>query len=513
MRILALVLVGLVLLASGLRAEEELEGFVVTPESAEFALYNDLLSPSSLYITLACVGRRVVFTEQIAGQQYTYVCHFSCNATDFEWQVISEKPWVLFEPARGQGEELSRIRVTVNAQHLKDIVPESCGGVPCFKSGVTFRITYHLDDCYVQSTNSTAPASVTYYQELPFEEFVRVYYSVAGLAPKVSPEELSFQGELANGTVEFSPATVYVLASHQDWDYESSAPWLSLTKDSSNPTEGFLQVVPFGIQEPGRYRGYVRIRDRATGRTASLLTTVEVPAPAAEAKLFYALFPDSSYQDHVELNSAQWFDTRVYLGPQVGLAPLYVEVTHSAFPDYVFAYRWQAGAPTFSVASYQGVPVPNVDELYYAATGVEEVHIGQFRLAYLPGTAHIRLKQGPTWAQSTPLLDLELVIHSLAGTWRLVDTYNGVEYEHPWALVVQEGLSGLGASWGDYGPEIRYSSDPAVLYEILFHARDFVFRYQIDQLEVGYLSGKWSYSLDGFVFSDPQPFYGIKLNP
>ncbi len=515
MRIFGLVLVLVFICSSWVLAEEELEGFVVTPQSAEFALYDYYLSPSSVEVTLACVGKRVVFEETIGDQTFTYTCDFDCDTTDFEWQVISERPWVHFEPARGTGETLSRIRVTVDEDYLKNISPEMCDGdVPCFTSDVTIRITYHLHDCAKYSDNSTTPVSVTYYSEKTFPNFIRVYYSVAGLSPRISPAEVSFRGEVVNGTVEFEPVVVQVLAGHQGWDYTSAAPWLSLTKEPGGPTEGYLDVQPVNLKEPGHYRGYVRIRDRATGRISSLLTTVEVlGAKAGEAKLFYALFPDGVYTDRVELAAAQWFDAKIYLGPNVGPLPLYVAVTHSAFPGYEFAYRWQAGAPTFTVASYQGVPVPEADDLYYAANGAEEVHIGGFRLAYLPGTAHIRLRQGASWTSGSTILDLELVIHGLTGSWKVVDTYNGVEYEHPFPLITSEGLTGLSASWGDYQPEIRYSADPTVLYEILFSARDYLFRYQINHLEPGYISGLWSYSPDGVLFSDPQPFYGIKLNP
>jgi hypothetical protein len=513
MRILALIILCLTLCTSPLEAEEDLQGFIVTPESAEFALYDNLLSPSSLNIDLSCVGKRIIFTEELGGEKYTYVCQFNCNSTDFEWQIISEKPWIIFKPQRGKGKDLSHIRITVDSEYLKNIVPDSCNEVPCFKSDVTFRINYYLDNCYAYSQNGSFSTSVTYYEELPLKDFVRVYYSVAGLSPQINPDEVIFHGETNNSVIEFNPAKVYVLASHQDWDYESSAPWLSLTKNSQNPIQGFLEVLPVDIKEAGRYRGYVRIKDRATGRYTLLQTTIDLKGKPGEAKFFYALFPDSFYKDLIEVNSSQWFEMKIYLGPNVNPEPLYVEITHSAFPDYIFAYHWKNGNPIFSVASYQGIPITDIDKLYYADHGIEKIHIGPFRLAYLPGTAHIRLKQGFSWSSSKPLLDLELIIHSLAGIWKIVDLHKDREYEHPYLLEIQEGTSGLSANWGNYNPKIQYGSDPSILYEILFRARDFIFRYQITQHEGNYLSGVWSYSTDGFIFSEEQPFYGIRIIP
>ncbi|GEM_PF-4842354 len=516
MRIFCLVVLLTFFCVSWAQAAEDLEGFVITPQSVEYALYDYFLSPPSVDVTLACVGTEVIFEKTINDQTRTYVCHFDCDTTNFEWQIVAGKPWVHIEPARGEGETLTQLRVTVDEDYLKNIVPEDCGEVQCFKSDITVRITYYLENCVEYADNGTTAVSVTYYSEKPLPDFVTVYYSSAGLSPELSPTEVSFQGEIANGTVIFVPteASVQVLSGHQGWDAIPSASWLSIEKDEILGSEGTLKITPGGLTEPGRYRGYVRVKDRATGRTSTLLVKADVAGtPSALAKLFYGVFPDGQYQDRVEVSAAQWFDARVHLGPSPGSYPIYVEATHSAFPGYAFAYHFKDGVPVFTVASYNGTPVEGAEDLYYAATGVEEVHIGAFPLAYLPGLAHIRIKQGGSWTSGTTILDLELVIQGLSGSWKIVDNYDGVEYEHPSPLVVSEGLSGLSASWGDYQPEIRYSADPGVLYEIFFSARDFVFRYEITQVSTGYISGTWSYSADGVNFSAPQTFYGIKLNP
>ena len=504
-------------------AEDELEGFVITPQSVEFALYDHLLSPSSLNVTMACVGTRVIFEEKIADETHTYICNFDCDNTSFEWQIVSEKPWVRFIPSRGDAKTLKEIRVTIDKDYLRNVPPQTCGDTPCFSSDVTFRITYYLEDCREYSENGSNTASVVHYSKKTFSDFVRVYYSPAGASPRVNPTKISFRAQIdedsTDGTtrvdsLEFQPVKVQVLAGYQGWDYTSAAPWLSISKEEKTSTEGFLEIQPSGLDVPGRYRGYVKVRDRGSGRTSSLKVTVDVlSSQTGIANLFYALFPDGSYRDQVNLLTAQWLNIQVYLGSGVASLPVYVEATHSAFPDYVFAYRWETGGPSFVVASYKGETVPEVDNFYYAPTGIEEIHIGGFRLAYLPGIAHLRVKQGSSWSNSKTILDIELLIQGLSGSWKIVDTYNETEYEHPSLLEVSEGLEGLLASWGEYRPVIRYGTSPAVLYEILFNYRDFNFRYQINHLEAGYLSGVWSYSSDGVQFSAPQPFYGIKLIP
>lgn len=506
-------------------AEEEIEGFVVTPQSAEFALYQDVLAPESVGINLACVGTKVQFEEERAGTTFTYECDFVCSDTGFEWQVVSGRPWVKFSPERGYGTSVAQIQVSVDKDYLKNIVPETCGDQLCFKSAVTFRITYHLSHCVVSYEECDAddncrirtdPAYVTYYKEQSFEDFVTVYYSLAGLAPQISPKELFFQTTLSeDGQTTFDWQKVKVLAGHQGWDYETNAPWLEFEKerDSADLPQSYLYVRPKGLTAPGLYQAYVKIKDRATGEASKLLVTTRVEGSnPALANLVYALSSQTPLFDRQEIFTPQWFSAAFYLGQEGLEGPLYVEVEHSAFPDYVFAYRWEEGQPRFDVAFYQGSPVPEIDKLYYASQGASLVKIGTFRLVNLPGEAHIRLKQGYSWELSRILAEIDLSLQGIAGSWQVVDTFESQQYVHPSLLIIKEDLSGLSATWGDYKPLIRYSTDPSALYEIVFQHGDFTFRYLIDHVEAGYFSGWWSYTVDGFNYSVPQPFYGTKTD-
>ncbi len=516
----------LFLTAGIVRAEEKIDGFVVTPQSAEFALYDNVLSPDSLNITLACVGTKVHFEEKRAGKVFTYECDFICGDTGFEWQIISGKPWVKFSPARGRGTTLTEVAVSVDTDYLKNVLPESCGEKACFQSDVIFRINYHLSHCVVSYEECdeegknckiyTNPASVTYYKEHKFEDFVTVYYTLGGLKPRLSPKELLFQGVISNKVPSFDWQTTKILAGHQGWDYETSASWLvfeKISQNESDPIESSLHIQPRGLTSQGLYKAYVIIRDRATGEESKLLVTTDIKGDnPAWAHLVYAISPRIKVFDREELFTPQWLDIEFVLGPEGQDEPLYVEVWHSAFPDYVFAYRWQDGKPRFDVALYKEAPVKNIDELYYAPYGASSVKIGRFRLAHLPGEAFIRLKKGPAWDLSKTLAEIDLSIKSIAGTWRVTDTVEGKSFVHPYLLSITEDLGTLHASWGNYGPLIRYSSDPTYLYEIIFHHEDFTFRYLINHVEAGYFSGVWSYTRDGYQYSLPQPFYGVKTD-
>jgi len=517
----------LAFLVGVVRAEEELSGFLVTPEQLEFTSFSDQIFPETLPVDLVCVGKKVEFTRTIGGEEHTFICDFDCSNTNFEWQVISGKSWLHFSPTRGEDKELSQLQAWVNLSQLFLASTEDCNGTPCFRSNVTFRFTYHLpcQEYYnVCETNpetgkeecqlSVSSAWVVVHEELPLENFATVYYNPLNWGDfEVAPEVLYFSGKISGeNPPSFDPLKISVKSGLKGWTYSSPASWLSLSK-TGDAWEGELEVTPSNLSLPGHYQSFVTIKDLQTGQEKKVNIILDL-WPEEEQSIPYIIDLPSSGRAYalLEIVPSQWFSLQVNFADPGELNNIYIVATHSALPDYIFAYTEKLGEPLFEVASYQGNPVPEIDNLFYAAETPSKLTIGPLRLLYLPGTGFIYIKRGPSWEEAETLLTIQLHIHSIAGQWQVTDEFNGQEYQHSAPLIISEGLEGLSASWGDYHPQISYGDGINSLYEINFVYLGVYYRYVINYLEAGIFSGLWSYSLDGIHYSDPQPFRATKID-
>ena len=485
--------------------EEKINGFVINPQKVEFAFYNDKLFPSSFNIDLLCVGHEVLFTKEIGNQKISYQCNFNCNTTNFEWQVITEKPWALFNPSRGSGRTLSKLNLTIDPDLLKNSLLEDCDGISCFKNGVTFRITYYLNDCIAYSDNSTFLTGVVYYTEQNFPDFIKIYYTKNSPPLKIIPSQIKFETNLEN----FSPLSAKIIniqSSHLGWDYNYFMPWIEIDE-----SENLLSIKPSNILNPGKYLSFLLIKDLSSNLEQLVPITINIANNSANAKFFYAIYSHKYSSDYIEVSTGHWLNINFNLDPFVDDLPIYIEVSHSSFPNYIFSYR-NFGQPYFELVYYDGQFISNIDQKFYIFDNPEKlIRFGPIHLIGLEGLANIKIKQGENWKNSRTLFDLKVIIRSLNGTWKIVDLYNNQQYEHPFPLVVKESSGLLVASWGDYNPKIYYSTDPNSLYEIKFKKDDFYYCYQITSLTENKIEGMWSYSTDGYNYSTPEPFYGIKI--
>ncbi len=167
-------------------------------------------------------------------------------------------------------------------------------------------------------------------------------------------------------------------------------------------------------------------------------------------------------------------------------------------PDTVFSWDRYG---QFSPAFVNGVKVPGADYLTYADGPVSVIPVGPVQLLGYHGTMVISARLGADLDNARELQRIQINIRTLAGQWRVTESYFGFFYTYdranPLELAWDPARTGYAGTWGSIPVTTAPGDGAQVLHYLNFSSYGLNYMYEIQTLSATRMTGQWRFQWAG----------------
>jgi hypothetical protein len=443
----------------------------------------------------------------------------------FSWSGYADVPWLGLSRNTGTGN--TTITLTVDPKLL--ILTEDLDGDGLLDGGrgtVTFRSK--LNDTQI---DDPVTLTVTLSAVLPGEL-------------SISPEQLFWSVEKGDDalTIPWDPQYLQIFSGPAGWTASVDTHLVSLKSlDRVNVDGEFKHEPGFAGAGPydtllvtpvaeylqtavyGTHSGTITITDRSSGDSRQIPVVINIRRPGEPviANPHYSVIETSDAGNlHLLLpipDSFAYYPTQMscrgaggnWIDPDgvPGNLDEHCSLNERAYvlmkfpemmPDTVYAWDRYG---QFSPAFVNGVKIPGADYLTYADGPVSVIPVGPAQLLDYHGTMVVSVRLGATLDNARELQRIQINIRTLAGQWRVTESYFGIFYTYDRAnllhLAQNPAQGGYAGTWGGIPVTVVPGDGAEVLHYLYFSYWGINYIYEIQTVSATRMTGRWRFTWMG----------------
>ena len=488
------------------------EDLTYTENPIEIIFASDI-GEATLYVEISFsqIGNRLVVSPSSLNVKFTRanlspvefpinIMNANPNVDEFDWSASSNAAWLEVVPRSGTGTTSATIRIYPN------YIPTGVEST----AAITFESSLDYLDEDQENKTENVPFTVT-----------ALVYGTTELT--VSPSYLMWDVEVQEGAgiPGLEPQMLIVSGSADGWGLSYDVSWLNVSVDGSlvSPTpENNITVAPVSsLLNYGWNETNVKISDPGSGFYRLVPIYINVHRPGETS---YIPVPPPEFIQNtsafilIEATDAHLLDLCLGLGNmETGQNAYLVLEAPYTMPGVVYSYT-PARPELWSEIANNGIPVPGANGLYYSPGPIPDIKLVGFPLKGITGEMWLKTKVGTTYSSAVDVQSVRVIVLAPAGSWRVTEFYQGVEYTYPDSqpLTITQEETGYSGQWGDTDIDVIYGDGKTCLYKLSFSRSYFDFIYEIKSLSGYKLEGIWKWRWHGRgAYSAGEPFIAERI--